>query len=133
MKSLKRFSTYVLSVFGVLMVMAPSGVMAQSYQGPYSEACKRGGADSAVCKAKNNATNPLTGKGGVLDDVVNILSIAAGSVAVILMFIGGIKYITSNGDSSEISSAKRTIIYALIGLVIVVLARAIINFVISKV
>jgi hypothetical protein len=53
-------------------------------------------------------------------------------VSVIFLVWGGFKYITSNGDSSGVSTAKSTIIAALIGLVIAALARPIVNFVIGK-
>jgi hypothetical protein len=65
-------------------------------------------------------------------NIVNILSLIVGIVAVIMIIIGGFKYITANGDSGSISSAKNTIIYAIIGLVIVALAQVIVKFVLSK-
>ena len=64
---------------------------------------------------------------------VDVFSIIVGVVSVIMIIIGGLKYITSNGDSSSISSAKNTILYAVIGLVIVVLAQAIVIFVLDEV
>lgn len=64
---------------------------------------------------------------------VNILSILVGVAAVIMIIIGGLKYITSNGDSNAISSAKNTIIYAIVGLVIVATAQFIVQFVLNKI
>lgn len=64
--------------------------------------------------------------------VVNILSIAIGVVAVIMIMIGGFKYITSTGESGNINGAKNTILYAIIGLVIVALAQVIVQFVIVR-
>ena len=55
-----------------------------------------------------------------------------GVVAVIMIIIGGLKYITSSGDSNNVSSAKNTILYAIIGLVVVVLAQVIVRFVVTK-
>jgi hypothetical protein len=54
-------------------------------------------------------------------------------VAVIMIIVGGLKYITSGGDSNNVSSAKSTIIYAIIGLVVVALAQFIVQFVLNKV
>jgi len=65
--------------------------------------------------------------------VINILSLIVGVVAVIMIIIGGFKYIISGGDSNSISSAKNTILYAIIGLVIVALAQVIVKFVLQKV
>lgn len=65
--------------------------------------------------------------------VVNILSWIVGIAAVIMIIIGGFKYVTSSGDTGNVTSAKNTILFAVIGLVIVVLAQVIVNFVIDAV
>src|ERR1044072_5033996 len=65
--------------------------------------------------------------------VINIFSLIVGVVSVIMIIVGGLKYITSGGESSNISSAKNTIIYAIIGLVIVALAQFIVHFVLGKI
>lgn len=65
--------------------------------------------------------------------IVNIFSIIVGIVAVIMIVVGGFKYITSGGDSGNITSAKNTIVYAVIGLVIVALAQFIVKFILNKV
>jgi hypothetical protein len=70
---------------------------------------------------------------GFITDLVNIFSIIVGVVAVIMIIVGGFRYITSGGDSNNISSAKNTIIYAIIGLIIVALAQFIVQFVLNKV
>ena len=69
----------------------------------------------------------------IVTTVVNIFSIVVGIVAVIMIVVGGFKYITSGGDSGNITSAKNTIVYAVIGLVIVALAQFIVQFVLNKV
>ena len=69
----------------------------------------------------------------IIGTVVNLLSIALGVVAVIMIIIGGIKYVTSSGDASSIGSAKNTIIYALVGLVVAAVAQVLVRFVLSRV
>ena len=69
----------------------------------------------------------------VLKLVVNIFSLVVGVVAVIMIVVGGLKYITSGGDSSNVTGAKNTILYAVIGLVVVALAQFIVRYVLSKV
>jgi len=64
--------------------------------------------------------------------VVNIISIVVGVIAVIMIIWGGLRYITSGGESGKITGAKNTIIYALIGLVVVALAQFIVHFVLAK-
>ena len=70
---------------------------------------------------------------GTIQLVVNILSVVVGITAVIMIIIGGFKYITSTGDSASVNSAKNTILYAIIGLVIVALAQVIVAFVLNRV
>lgn len=70
-----------------------------------------------------------------LDDTVknaiNIISMVVGMVAIIMIVVGGLKYVTSQGDSSGVASAKNTIIYAVVGIIIVTLAQVIVRFVIG--
>lgn len=86
--------------------------------------------NSEVCRDQGD---PIAGPGGLLSDITQVVSIVAGIVAVVMVMVGGYKYITSAGDSSKVQEAKKTIMWSLIGLVVIVLARSIILFVISKV
>ena len=68
---------------------------------------------------------------GLPKAVVNIINFVigvGGLIAVVYIVIGGINYITSNGDAAKIAKAKNTILYALIGLLVAALAFAIVNF-----
>lgn len=82
------------------------------------------------CKAKLGGGTTRINE--IITQVINIFSIVVGIVAVIMIIVGGFKYITSGGDSGNISSAKNTIIYAVIGLVIVALAQFLVQFVLDK-
>ncbi len=68
----------------------------------------------------------------VVATVINILSLVVGVISVIMVVIGGIKYTLSQGDSNSTASAKNTVIYAIVGLVIVLLAQLIVMFVINR-
>jgi hypothetical protein len=94
--------------------------------------CGRAG-DSAVCQTKGNSADPIAGPNGVLIKATNVIAFVAGAAAIFFIIFAGIKYITAQGDPSQISNAKTAIIYAFAGLVIIVLARQIISFVLSKV
>ena len=72
---------------------------------------------------QNTSVNTL------IRNVINILLWAIGIVSVIMIIIGGIRYATSNGDSNQVTAAKNTIMYAVIGLVIAIFAYAIVKFV----
>lgn len=68
----------------------------------------------------------------IIQTVVNILLFIIGAISVIMIILGGIRYTISQGDSSKITTAKNTILYAVVGLGVAIFAYAIINFVISK-
>ncbi len=70
--------------------------------------------------------------GESIKDVINVLLFLIGAVSVIMIIIGGIRYVLSNGDSTQITGAKNTIMYAVIGLVVALLAYAIVNFVVTQ-
>ena len=86
------------------------------------------GAEAARC---DGCPRDLFGDMGVFKQVTNTILYIVGIVAVIMLIIGGIKYVVSGGDSKKVTDAKNTVLYAIIGLVIAFLAFAIVNFVIS--
>lgn len=64
--------------------------------------------------------------------IVNLISIVVGIVAVIMIIFGGFRYITSGGDSGKVGNAKNSLIYAIVGLIIVALAQLIVRFVLNQ-
>jgi hypothetical protein len=68
----------------------------------------------------------------VLNAVLQIISWIAGIAAIIMVVLAGLKYITSGGDSSAIASAKTTLVYAIVGIIVVALAQSIVFFVIKS-
>ncbi len=87
-----------------------------------------------TCTADTSADQSSATKvQNIVTTVINIFSIVVGIIAVIMIVLGGFKYITSGGDSGNITSAKNTIVYAVIGLVIVALAQVVVKFVFDKV
>ena len=70
---------------------------------------------------------------GSIEGVLMTVYFIAGIVAVVVIIIGGIRYAASGGDSSGIQSAKNTIMYAVVGLVVVIMAAAITGFIINNV
>lgn len=87
--------------------------------------------DSAVCTGKTSE-DPISGTQGILASATNVIAYIAGAAAIIIIIISGIRYMTAAGDSSKIQSARSTLINALIGLAVIVLAKAIITFVIGR-
>lgn len=68
----------------------------------------------------------------IIENIVNLLLFVAGAVAVVMIIIGGIRYITSNGEQTHVKAAKETILYSVVGLIVALLAFAIVNFVVKK-
>lgn len=69
--------------------------------------------------------------GELANTIVNIFSIIVGAAAIIMIIYAGFRYITSGGSSERIGNAKTTLIYAIIGLVVVALAQILVRFVLS--
>lgn len=130
-QTIKRFITN-LFVMGLLLV--PALAPATAYADVTSELCK--GANLNVTQATGDCQDGGAAEqqvNNLLTDVIDIFSIVVGVVAVIMIIIGGLRYITSGGDSGNITGAKNTILYAIIGLVIVAMAQFIVRFVIARV
>ena len=87
------------------------------------------GAEAAKC---DDCPSDLFGETGAFRQITNTILYIVGIIAVIMLIIGGIKYVISGGDSKKVTDAKNTVLYAIIGLVIAVFAYAIVNFVISS-
>ena len=108
----------------LIMVVAVVAVASNSV----SALTLREGAEAARC---DECPRDLFGDSGVFKQVTNTILYIVGIIAVIMLIIGGIRYVTSGGDAKKVTDAKNTVLYAIIGLVIAFLAFAIVNFVIS--
>ncbi len=73
-----------------------------------------------------------TAANSIFSQVANVLIFIIGAVAVIMLIIGGLRYVLSSGNSSAVEGAKNTILYAIIGIVVASLAFAAVNFVVGK-
>jgi hypothetical protein len=83
----------------------------------------------AECAAPTGAAEDLFGENSIFQTVTNILLFLIGAISVIMLIIGGIRYVVSGGDQNAITSAKNTILYAIIGIVVAFLAFAAVRFV----
>ncbi|HSX46178.1 MAG TPA: hypothetical protein VLG27_04230 [Candidatus Saccharimonadia bacterium] len=97
-------------------------------------------ANSTVCHDKGKNTNPLSGGNSLLLKITNIIAYIAGAAAVIVILVGAIRFITAGSDTSkggrvdaDVENARRSIASALIGLVIIVLAKLIITYLVNRV
>lgn len=90
------------------------------------EALKRLNPDNKGCGAAQGGVNTI------IRVALNLLSFIAGVIAVIMIIVSGFKYVTAQGDANQISSAKNSLLYAIVGLVVVAFAQAIVKFALSK-
>lgn len=86
----------------------------------------------ANCAQGSGTADNLFAQGGVFQTVTNILLFLVGAISVIMLIIGGIRYVVSGGDQSAVTGAKNTILYAIVGIVVAFLAFAAVNFVITQ-
>jgi uncharacterized membrane protein YuzA (DUF378 family) len=102
---------------------------------PVDQVCKTktlNGGKPAVCEASNGNRSTIFGSNGVFTKIAQVLVYFAGAISVIMLTIGGFRYTTSQGNPSDLESAKNTIIYALVGLIVAIFAQGIVSFVLSK-
>jgi hypothetical protein len=76
--------------------------------------------------------NSLFGPRGIITKAARLVAVVVGIAAVIMIIVGGIQYVMSSGDPTNVTNAKNTIMYAIIGLVVALLAQGIIAFVLEK-
>jgi Type IV secretion system pilin len=106
----------------------PSGALAANACSPNLQNPLQSGAD---CSHANGTSNNLFATNGVFQTVANTLIFLVGAVSVVFLIIGGLRYVISNGDSKQVEAAKNTILYAIIGIVVAVIAFALVQFVIN--
>ena len=123
----------VLTVFGLSGIAMMSPAMAkggfcpngQRWEDDYAKDCAEDGKDGI--KGQNSDVM------AILNVVINVVLGVVGFIAVAMIIIGGISFTTSQGDTAKTTKARNTILYGVIGLVIALLAFAIVNFVLSNV
>jgi hypothetical protein len=76
--------------------------------------------------------NRIFGPNGIMTKAARLLAMVVGVAAVIMIIVGGFQYVLASGDPSNITNAKNTILYAIIGLLVALLAQAIISFVLVR-
>lgn len=86
--------------------------------------------NSSVCAASNDK---LFGPNSIWTRILDTFTFVIGSISVLVIIIGGIRYVTSGGDQAGITSAKNTILYAVIGVVVALMAYSIVHFVVSNI
>jgi len=139
----KKIKQYSVTLAAALMLAVPTltpvvahaadnAVANGACSGANTALTTTGSTDGQTVSANCAATTDGTNLDQLIRDVINIFSIVVGAISVIMIIYGGFRYITSSGDSGKVTNAKKTIMYALIGLAIVGLSQLIVYFVLTK-
>jgi hypothetical protein len=126
----------LLCVLCLLCIITPlfsgSAFAFNAFQGICNDKNGSGENKSAVCNGQTSS-DPLVGSNGILVDATHIVALAAGVIAILIIMISGLRYITSNGDANSVKGAKDAIIYASIGIVVIIVAQSLIAFVLDRI
>src|SRR3989344_8042710 len=132
---IKAIKLFLATLLGSTMLLAPAmaTVSAQS-DNLTNNLCAGANLDVASASGCNAADTTANDKvNSIIKTVINLFSIIVGVVSVVMIIIGGLRYITSGGASDKVSGAKDTIVFAIVGLVVVALAQVIVRFVLNRV
>lgn len=137
---IQRLKNLILAAVLPLTLAAPlalapaTALAANACEGTIGRGLNQGITSATGSTSGTACDEPTSGNGlsGIASKVVNFLSVIVGVVAVIMIIVGGFRYITSGGESGNVSGAKNTLIYAIVGLIIVALAQFIVHFVLSN-
>jgi hypothetical protein len=129
----------MMKKFAILTILLLSTVVPHSFvyaEEVLSPVCTPETQHATACveneETQNTTNNSLFGPNGVLTRTASLVATLVGVAAVIMIIIGGIQYVISAGDPTNVQNAKNTILYAIIGLVVALMARAIILFVLVR-
>lgn len=119
-KALKT-SIQIITGLGATLALSAGKAMALSVQ------------EGAEAARAEGMPTMLIGPSGVFTQITNTVLYIVGIISVIMLIYGGLRYVISGGDSKKVTDAKNTILYAIIGLIVSILAFAIVNFVINAI
>ena len=120
MKQITKTIAQIITGVSAALILYAGKVMAISVQ------------EGAEAAKADGMPEELIGETGVFTRITNTVLYIVGIISVIRLIYGGLRYILSGGDSKKVTDAKNTILYAIIGLIISILAYAIVNFVINN-
>lgn len=129
-------SLLAVSVVALLSSFAPKAAAFDINNSNNNTVCSSvyGSSNTSYCtQTSNGGANRLYGPNGILVKAANLLSIVAGIASVIIIIIAGIQFALSSGDSQRVSKARTAVIYALVGIIIILAAQSIIKLVLDKI
>ena len=125
-----RLARWTGLLAGSLAIIVALGSPAASAVNFFDDVCYGDGSQSAACSG--DGKDNISGTNGIILRAASLISIIAGIAAVFIIIIAGFMFITAGGDTNKAGNARKTIIYAVVGLVVIALARTIVAFVVSR-
>ena len=125
-----KFTKKALAGFAGSTALAIAAVFVPT--SAFAQTNLEGGIQAAKPDGAAGTSTLFGGSDSIFTTVVNVLLFVIGAISVIMLIIGGIRYTISAGDSGNVTAAKNTIMYAIIGLIIAFLAFAVVNWVLAK-
>lgn len=128
---MNKIKIFIAAAFAATCLFVPAVALAQSNITNAECAGINGNSDinSGDCNTSVSGPNIES----IVSTIINILSWIVGVVSVIMIIIGGFRYIISSGNDTSVTSAKNTILYAIVGLIVVALAQVIVHFVMARI
>ena len=138
---IQTIKRHTLIIAAAILLTVPLAAPAASTSGLCSHIAKKVqiGANQAAdptgnaddCNESSTVNDNSIGR--IASGIVNIFSLVVGAIAIIMIIYGGFRYITSGGDSGRVGNAKNTLIYAIVGLIIVALAQVIVHVILNRI
>lgn len=130
MKSIRKFIATIVAICAFAIISLGS-----TTNPTYAAAsiCTQPNVSDEIKAANGCPSTDIANIEDVIINVINAVVFVLGAVSAVFIIVGGVNYMTSTGDSAKVEKAKKTILYAVIGLVICVLAFAIVNFVVANI
>ncbi len=134
MTKIRRLLTTLLVSTSILLpgLFSLAATPAYATSSALNDLCTGINSTSAPTGGSSSCTGSNTSISSIASTIVNVFTYIVGIISVLMLIIAGFRYVTSGGESSKVSSAKNTLIYAIVGIVIVIAAQVIVSFVANK-
>ncbi len=129
---MNRVKALILSVVAAFVMLVPVAAPVMAQVEPNDNLCAGVDLDADSDCNSIKTSGEAESVTDLANTIIDIFSLIVGIVSVIMIIIAGLRYITSGGEAQNVTNAKNTILYAIVGLVIVIFAQTIVKFVITK-
>lgn len=122
---MQRWKRYLITAMLAIGASGSAALPATVSAATVFEQCNNN-PNSIVCKSRNDNASSM------MKIIINTLLYIIGIIAIIMIIVGGIRYVLSGGNASQVKEAKDTVLYSVIGLIVAIMSFAIVNFVLGQ-